>query len=275
MIGRQPIEADLIYDVGAHRGEDTAFYLAKGYRVVAIEADPDLYAALCERFADELAADRVTLLNVAVAFENGPLTFYKNCQFTEWGTIMPAWRDRNAALGTDSVAITVSGRRFASILAEHGVPYYLKVDIEGADTLCLSGLLEQPDRPRYISIESNKTSWTALERDFDLLSQLGFNRFKVVDQRRVHKQVCPFPAREGRYVAQEFLPGASGLFGAEAPGRWMSKAMALLVHRFIYPRYRLFGDAGLITRGRLGRRIARRLGLEAGWYDIHASLGPG
>ena len=26
----------LIYDVGAHRGEDTEFYLKKGFRVVAI-----------------------------------------------------------------------------------------------------------------------------------------------------------------------------------------------------------------------------------------------
>ncbi len=27
---------DLIYDVGMHDGEDTAYYLARGYRVVAI-----------------------------------------------------------------------------------------------------------------------------------------------------------------------------------------------------------------------------------------------
>jgi hypothetical protein len=208
-----------------------------------------------------------------VASEDGPLTFYKNCQFTEWGTIMPTWRDRNDALGTESVAITVAGRRFASVLEEHGVPYYMKIDIEGADNLCLHGLLEQADRPRYVSIESNKTSWSALQRDFDLLSRLGYRRFKVVEQRRVHRQVCPSPAREGRYVAHNFLPGASGLFGEEAPGKWRSKSAALLIHRLIFPRYWLFGDRGLITRGRLGRRVARRLGLEAGWYDIHAALG--
>ena len=34
-----PKHADLIYDVGMHRGEDTAFYLRKGFRVVAVEAD--------------------------------------------------------------------------------------------------------------------------------------------------------------------------------------------------------------------------------------------
>jgi 16S rRNA A1518/A1519 N6-dimethyltransferase RsmA/KsgA/DIM1 with predicted DNA glycosylase/AP lyase activity len=33
---------DLIYDIGMHKGEDSEFYLRKGFRVVAVEADPDL-----------------------------------------------------------------------------------------------------------------------------------------------------------------------------------------------------------------------------------------
>ena len=37
-----PKHKDLIYDVGMHKGEDTEFYLRKGFRVIAIEADPDL-----------------------------------------------------------------------------------------------------------------------------------------------------------------------------------------------------------------------------------------
>ena len=34
--------ADLNDDVGFHQGEDTAFYLKKGFRVVAFEAHPRL-----------------------------------------------------------------------------------------------------------------------------------------------------------------------------------------------------------------------------------------
>ncbi len=46
--------ADLVYDVGMHRGEDTAFYLAKGYRVVGFEANPELVEACQRRFAAEI-----------------------------------------------------------------------------------------------------------------------------------------------------------------------------------------------------------------------------
>jgi hypothetical protein len=31
---------DLIYDVGLHLGEDSEFYLKKGFNVVAVEANP-------------------------------------------------------------------------------------------------------------------------------------------------------------------------------------------------------------------------------------------
>ena len=44
-----PKHHNLIYDVGLHKGEDAEFYLHKGFRVVAFEADPDLIAFCRER----------------------------------------------------------------------------------------------------------------------------------------------------------------------------------------------------------------------------------
>jgi 16S rRNA A1518/A1519 N6-dimethyltransferase RsmA/KsgA/DIM1 with predicted DNA glycosylase/AP lyase activity len=37
-------QSDLIFDIGLHRGEDTDFYLKKGFRVAAFEVDPNLVA---------------------------------------------------------------------------------------------------------------------------------------------------------------------------------------------------------------------------------------
>ena len=41
-----PKHKDLIFDIGMHKGEDAEFYLRKGFRVVAFEADADLVQAL-------------------------------------------------------------------------------------------------------------------------------------------------------------------------------------------------------------------------------------
>ena len=42
------MDDDLIFDVGLHHGDDAAYYLSKGFRVVGIEANPQL-AERCGR----------------------------------------------------------------------------------------------------------------------------------------------------------------------------------------------------------------------------------
>ena len=56
-----------IYDVGMHNGDDTAYYLAKGAHVVAIEANPDLCALAEERFKKEIGQKFLEILNCAVS----------------------------------------------------------------------------------------------------------------------------------------------------------------------------------------------------------------
>ncbi len=45
---------------------------------------------------------------------------------------------------------------FAGALRKFGAPYYLKIDIEGCDTVCVRSLAEFKERPDYVSIESDK-----------------------------------------------------------------------------------------------------------------------
>ena len=97
---------DLVFDVGLHKGEDTEFYLEKGFRVVAFEADPDLAAHCRERFAAQLREGRLVIVEGAIVATTPGIdaprtvTFYKNLDKSVWGTTQAAWADRNARLGT-------------------------------------------------------------------------------------------------------------------------------------------------------------------------------
>ena len=62
---------DLIIDIGMSEGNDTAFYLAKGFAVVGVEADTALQPHLAERFAAEIASGRLHLLHRAAAATSG------------------------------------------------------------------------------------------------------------------------------------------------------------------------------------------------------------
>lgn len=181
----------LVYDVGMCDGEDTARYLSLGYNVVAIEAIPRLCVTASWRFAEEISAGHLTILNIAIAAERGPITLWVNKVKDGWSSIYKHLGTRME--GADP--IDVQGELFETILAEYGVPYYLKVDIEGADFLCLEALSRFEDRPQYISVEAAEADW------FQMLYDLGYRRFVLIDQ-------APFNANND----QPNLPEVSGPF---------------------------------------------------------------
>jgi FkbM family methyltransferase len=263
------MESNLIYDVGAHRGEDCSYYLKKGFEVVGVEAHPDLAQGLRERFCDEIKAGQLHVVESAIADHEGEVTFYANRVNSVWGTIRADWAERNRRIGAPSVTTTVEAIRFESLLKKFGVPYYMKVDIEGADLLCLEALLNEQERPRFISIESEKRSWDGLIREFALLDDLGYTRFKIVDQRKISSQVAPYPSREGSYVEQHFENGSTGLFGNDLGDGWLSVDEALRKYKSIFFAYRVLGDSS--PTGRIIRHLPLiRRYLSAHWYDTHA-----
>jgi FkbM family methyltransferase len=268
------VEAKLIYDFGMHDGSDTALYLAKGFRVVAVDAMPALCEHAGRRFASEVASGQLTVVNKAIVDRSGPVSFYAN-PLTAWGSVYEAWAQRSAQLGSPSVSlITVEGVTAAELFTEYGTPYYAKIDIEGADQLVLEGLRVCDTPPRYVSVESDKVSWQKVVADFDLLEQLGFRRFKVVPQHKVEEQVAPNPPLEGKYVDHRPAFGSSGFFGEEAPGQWLTRDQAIARYRKIFTRYRLLGDriSGKRDPVSVALQLLRKtVAADPGWYDTHAT----
>jgi FkbM family methyltransferase len=265
------VQSDLVFDVGLHMGEDTAFYLNKGFRVVAIEADPELCERAAKRFAEAIRDGRLTLLNKALARKHGLVTFYRNLDISVWGTTDPEWVERNSRFRTRSEPIAVEATTMPELLSWFGTPYYLKLDIEGSDMIGLEGLATTPVRPKYVSIESDKDSFKALRREIQTFATLGYDRFKIVNQEQVPSQVPPNPPREGKFCDYQFEYGASGLFGEEAPGEWLTIEQVIDAYRPVFLRYALTGDDPFV-RSVLIQRVLKRLGFKSSWYDTHARL---
>lgn len=276
-----PADNQLIFDVGMHKGEDTAFYLRKGFRVVAFEADPDLAQACRRRFPKEIASGLLTIVEGAICEPGAgdPLrrtvTFYRNVDNSVWGTVDSNWAGRNEYLGTKNQKIEVPIVDFGQCLRQYGTPHYLKIDIEGMDRLCLKALTTIEGRPNYISIEAEKVNFDQLLEEFEILSELGYTRFKAVQQSGISTQHEPNPPAEGRFANQRFAEGSSGLFGADLPGHWQDRPTILAAYRRIFWLYRLFGDRALLPRFAVGRlliKVLMRLFKRPipGWFDTHA-----
>jgi FkbM family methyltransferase len=267
---------DLVFDVGLHRGEDSAYYLRKGFRVVAFEANPSLIREARTRFADELVSGQMLIVEGAVDDQaRETVRFFVHPQQSVWGTTSEAWAIRNAG-GTRCVAVEVATVEFAQAIREFGVPYYMKIDIEGADRICLESLRQFRNRPRYMSIESEKADWQALEAEFDVLESLGYRRFAVCQQSGMSKRELDTRTRSGERFHHRFEEGSSGPFGEDIAEMWTDRAAAMRRYTSIFRRYRMFGDHSVFGRSRRGRVLRRALsvGLQRpmpGWYDTHAS----
>jgi Methyltransferase FkbM domain len=251
------------------------------YVLVGIEANPDLADECRKTFRTAIAEGRLTVVEAAIvdptqlSTSEQTVTFYRNAALSVWSTTSEAWATRNLRLGETGAKVQ---RLHLDSLARgetHGIPYYMKIDIEGADRVCLESLLAFNARPHYISIESEKVSFGKLKEEVNLLVRLGYTSFQPVQQAGEFAPERGTLAREGRSVAHVFPLDCSGPFGKDLPDNWMTSTTLLRRYRAIFSLYRVFGDSSLLRKSRLGWRAIRLLERLAsrplpGWYDTHA-----
>lgn len=258
----------LIFDIGMHIGRDTEFYLRKGFRVVSVEANPALVEQSQVRFANEIASGRLTIVNKALVDDDSQtVEFYVNDEKNDWGTLLPDW---NRSLNQAFRKITVPTVRLSELVEQFGMPYYMKIDIEGADVVCVKSLLKLGRTPDYVSVEL-MTPNNLKEQQVECLEILvylramGFTKFQVSDQSRLKFVRCPSPALEGTYTDYTFDGHTSGLFGRElqTPTYTIDEVSEMYLNYF-YGR----GGGGLLA-GLLGNRL-RTPFHKKGWFDIHA-----
>lgn len=270
----------LIFDVGMHRGEDTEFYLQRGFAVLGVEANPFLVSALEEKFRPYIKSGQLRIVDKAINSKSGIARFSINTENSVWGTLSDRFAERNSRGGFASEDIEVECITFEDLLHEHGVPYYLKIDIEGCDTLCVQALRDFSTRPQFISIESNATSpgcgFRNVLAELALLHELGYSHFKYVNQAKI-----PGSQRrlglEGPAVKYRFPPDSSGPFGDETSGKWLpfgtagAYGLALrAVDDFCGHSGRFYGLSAVWRLRQLRERLTGR---ADHWYDLHAKLG--
>jgi FkbM family methyltransferase len=165
----------LIFDMGFYDGEDTRYYLAKGARVVAFEANPELFEAGTQRFAEAIKQGQLSLHNLAIAGHSGEVEMFMHRDGLQFSTVSKdvalAWPKEKL----DKI-ITVQAITGAQLYEQFGVPDYVKIDIELLDIEVIRPLKDLKIRPTFISAEFQNLL-VLVE-----LLRAGYDAFKVVNQ---------------------------------------------------------------------------------------------
>jgi FkbM family methyltransferase len=169
---------DLVFDVGAHVGDRVGAFRRLGARVVAVEPQPALAFTLSAIYGrDRLVA----LERQAVGRTAGEITLRVNVDNPTVSTASQAFVDAaNGAAGWEGQvwgkSVRVPMTTLDALIAAHGRPAFIKIDVEGFEAEALAGLT-QP-------VKALSFEFTTIQRDIaraciERCAALGYARFNA------------------------------------------------------------------------------------------------
>lgn len=226
----------VIYDLGAHNGDDIPYYLKRADVVVAVEANPILCEQISRRFSSQISEKRLFLENVVVTTSKvaeEDVFFYihrTNDVLSQFPVPQQLGIFRK---------IILPGKSIEALIREHGAPYYVKIDIEHYDSHVLRALFEAKIRPAYISAESHSIEVFSL-----MVALGGYSSFKLSDGPSVSRLYRHVQTEAGAAAESHSFPyHSAGPFGEDLIGSWLPPDVF----------FRILAVEGL------------------GWKDIHAT----
>jgi FkbM family methyltransferase len=167
---------DLIFDVGANVGYKTGIFLGMGANVVAAEPDELNQSILTQKFLRyRLKKKPLTIVAKAISEECSVQRMWIDAPGSALNTLNNKLADalrndevrfgRQMSFGQSKDVETTSIDR---LIAEYGVPYFIKIDVEGHELSVLRGM-RQP--VAYLSFEVNLPQFRA--EGLECIQQLG------------------------------------------------------------------------------------------------------
>lgn len=157
---------DLIFDIGANRGHKTHVFLRLGASVVAVEPDVQNQTVLRESFLRYRRSKKpVKIVDRAVSDHGGSAAMWVEAPGSAKNTLSAKWVD---SLQSDASRfghelhfndkVEVETVTLDNLIANHGSPFYIKIDVEGHEAAVLRGL---HSRIPYLSFEVNLPEFVA------------------------------------------------------------------------------------------------------------------
>jgi len=169
---------DLVFDVGAHVGDRVGAFRRLGAKVVAVEPQPALALTLSAIYGRDKF---VALERKAVGRAAGEITLQVNIDNPTVTTASDAFvKAADGAIGWEGQrwgkSIRVPMTTLDALIATHGRPAFIKIDVEGFEAEALAGLT-QP-------VKALSFEFTTIQRDvaqacIARAAALGYLRFNA------------------------------------------------------------------------------------------------
>lgn len=213
---------DLCFDLGAHVGNRILCWRSLGARVVAVEPQPALATVLRTLYGHDR---KVSIVSAAVGRCEGGLTLQLNLtnptiasaspEFLAAAAEAPSFREETWSASVSVATVTLDG-----LIAQHGHPAFVKIDVEGFEAEAVAGLTTPVPA---LSLEFVPMMRVVIETALDRLRDLGdyqFNAYFGDDLRFVHDRPLGH-AEVVHWLRQLGSDGPAGDVVASLEPRWL------------------------------------------------------
>lgn len=179
-------------------------------------------------------------------------------------------------------AVMVRTTTLEKLVEQFGVPYFLKIDIEGLDSAVVADIERLPAFPAFVSWETGKRNLIETLRLHLMLWMLGYDRFRVMQQCYNHEKTYqPLASIE----AKKFEPASSGPMPDRCRQHWHCLLYSANAHLCLSLIYRIIGPYSVWSWAErslprqaadmlksVRSNLSRRSIPFPGWFDAHAAL---
>jgi FkbM family methyltransferase len=137
----------LVFDIGANKGHKVKVFCKMGFNVIAVDPEPKCLETLHFRFAND---KQVTIVPMGVSDKPGTLELNIYHGRSGLNTFSNKWTQQGANIAEKKVSVPVT--TLDDLMKQYGVPYFIKIDVEGYEWNVIKGMTQAPE---YLSFEAN------------------------------------------------------------------------------------------------------------------------
>ncbi|NTV49862.1 MAG: FkbM family methyltransferase [Geobacteraceae bacterium] len=164
---------DLVFDIGANRGNMAEELAMAGARVICVEPQPNLAQSIRNRFMDR---PQITVVEKGLGALRGSLKMSISSEADILSTFAEHWKAGRFKHVTWDRHIEVPVTTLDDLVAEFGTPRYCKIDVEGYEREVIKGL---SCKIGIISFEFTAEYIEHSMEVIEMLIRLGYRQFNV------------------------------------------------------------------------------------------------
>lgn len=164
----------ILFDIGANSGGATAVGLAKGYKVIALDAAPRIFRALVKNYIYN--PNVIPLKYAASDSDYKSVDFYETVDTDALSTLNLEWLTLETMPYNGFKYRTIKANTITidTLVKIYGEPDLIKIDVEGAEWNVLKGMTKHHGE---LALEWTLQTLAEHEKQLDYLYSLGYKEY--------------------------------------------------------------------------------------------------